>query len=123
MKIKGREAADKHPDEIGPITHSRVPKPVRDSIPGCGNEPLSFEVDKPQGDGWQPIETAPKDGTRIMLFCSGKYGAVFGHWNKDQYSKKPRPYWTNDKEQLWGVYDTRANQPTHWKPLPKPPKE
>ena len=71
---------------------------------------------------WQPIETAPKDGGDLLLFCPAR-GAVRGSWNACKYDSKPRPYWTHDRERLYGVKDTRADQPTHWMPLPKPPKE
>lgn len=70
---------------------------------------------------WQPIETAPKDGTRVLLFCPAQIGIVVGHWCNNSYHKKPRPYWTNDQENLWGVATTRGYQPTHWMPLPQPP--
>ena len=31
-------------------------------------------------DGWQPIETAPRDGTRILLALGKKPIIVTGHW-------------------------------------------
>lgn len=68
---------------------------------------------------WQPIETAPKD-KEILLFCPFR-GVVRGSWRRDEYAKKPRPYWTHDRERLWGIRGTREDQPTHWQPLPKPP--
>lgn len=62
---------------------------------------------------WQPIETAPKDRD-ILLFCPRR-GVVCGEWEQDKYSPKPRPFWSNDKERLFGTRETRADQPTHWK--------
>jgi len=62
---------------------------------------------------WQPIETAPKDGT-VMLF-SEALGVVSGMW------------WGKfDGEGPWGDSDGRFSlrpdeQPTHWMPLPSPP--
>jgi uncharacterized protein DUF551 len=69
---------------------------------------------------WQPIETAPRDGTNIMLYYPLKEvnesweGIVFCYWNK----------WENN----W-VWSGRARrtfsrgfQPTHWMPLPEPPE-
>lgn len=72
---------------------------------------------------WRPIESAPKDGTVIMLgwdnndFCR----PCAGYWEIDKYSKKPRPYWSNDLERSFGTRHARENQPTHWMPLPGAP--
>jgi hypothetical protein len=68
---------------------------------------------------WQPIETAPKDGTRILVFdeswCGGLPQQRVSYW---------QPY----------AVQQRANEPliqrgswmgvsiaTHWMPLPEPP--
>ena len=73
---------------------------------------------------WRPIETAPMDGTKVMLFIPGQHhGVTIGKWNEDKYSKKPRPYWTTDLELLWGKLTVRSNQPTHWMLLPAPPEK
>ena len=61
---------------------------------------------------WQPIATAPKD-REIMLFCP-RYGVwAPGEWRQT--------YWTHFGELLFGVRVMKANQPTHWMPLPAPP--
>lgn len=55
---------------------------------------------------WQPIETAPKDGMRVLVI--GKSGYVdAGHYIEG-----------------WGWEDANGNimKPTHWMPLPEPPK-
>ena len=58
---------------------------------------------------WQPIETAPKDGTRVLVYqpghlhMIGTYGA-FGYYFG--------PHW-------WSNGVTIA--PTHWMPLPEFP--
>jgi len=70
---------------------------------------------------WQPIETAPKH-IDVLLLCPHR-GVVRGRWQDDAYAQKPRPYWTNDRERIWGIRQTRDDQPTHWMPLPDPPKE
>lgn len=71
---------------------------------------------------WQPIETAPKDGTELLLyerrerlidddFIEVDY--VFtGWWNKESYINA-----------CWECleYDAFSHNPTHWMPLPKPP--
>lgn len=72
---------------------------------------------------WQPIETAPKDGSLILLYRPDAYdwGKVTpGKWEAQQYSKKPQPYWD-----IWlkigSTRESRAWVPTHWMPLPEPP--
>jgi hypothetical protein len=56
-------------------------------------------------DGWRPIETAPKDGTRVLLH---------GHWANDHIGDFRFGYWFTDD-------GTQLNHPTHWLPLPLPP--
>ena len=65
---------------------------------------------------WKDIETAPKDGTRVLVF-SGDWIAI--------------AYWKSDA-QIWCVWDCEDyfpsvhlvgdDAPTHWMPLPEPPK-
>ena len=58
------------------------------------------------GVDWQPIETAPKDGTPVLL-----YGAELVH-------PVVRP-WTARQGTWNGV---RPEHVTHWMPVPEPPK-
>lgn len=62
--------------------------------------------------GWQPIETAPKNGTVILIF--GVYvGYPIQHvveWRKGRWKVDTEDGW-------WGV----VVDPTHWMPLPNPP--
>lgn len=59
---------------------------------------------------WQPIETAPKDGSHILLFC------------QDSSVKIGGGYWFA-KKNCWvhGGYMRRLSDPTHWQPLPATP--
>jgi len=59
---------------------------------------------------WQPIETAPKDGSHILLFC------------QDSTVKIGGGYWFA-KKNCWvhGGYMRRLSEPTHWQPLPATP--
>lgn len=60
---------------------------------------------------WQPIESAPKDGTSVLLGHSG-YAQAF--YDRDH---KPR-IWV-DFFNRGGWYSTAPSaQPTHWMPLP-----
>jgi hypothetical protein len=77
---------------------------------------------------WQPIETAPKDGTLIDLWCRSFF------WNADgerQLSVEFRVAdarwmddgWVNTDGNPHDVFDAfhDALQITHWQPLPAPP--
>ena len=68
---------------------------------------------------WQPIETAPEDGTPVLLFCPRPGVEPFqitGYWDlgSDEFGVKSA--WratTHDP-----IYP-----PSHWRPLPPPPTE
>lgn len=67
---------------------------------------------------WQPIETAPKDGRRIILGYAGSYSEE-GYWLSDP----SKNYWG---ETGWFATDENVlshhpSNPTHWMPLPEPP--
>ena len=67
---------------------------------------------------WQPIETAPKDGTPIILGFPDM--ACEGYWMCDP----SRNHWG---ETGWFASDSDVLfehpwKPTHWMPLPEPPK-
>lgn len=104
-------------DEIG---KHRVVDPLSAAYGGLRAIALDLLREKEQREtGWQPIETAPKDGDVFLHFP--QWGPIRGHWDDERYSKVPRPYWTHDREWLWGRRATRANPPTHWMPLPDHP--
>ena len=62
-------------------------------------------------EGWQPIETAPKD-TAILLGPTKRMGICVGmHHSRDG--------WVTETPSEWvPIYP-----PTHWRLLPPPPKE
>lgn len=70
---------------------------------------------------WQPIETAPKDGTAVLVYpgtWSGRSASI-AKWESDKYAKKPRPFWRRDDD-MGRVTISRERSPTHWMPLPPP---
>ncbi len=71
---------------------------------------------------WQPIETAPKDGSPFIGFTKTGFEAIIAvwSWEKDKYNKRPNPYFARDG--FHAKTDDRANQPTHWMPLPAAPE-
>lgn len=68
--------------------------------------------------GWRPIETAPKDGTDILLW--EKWGDVpfVGFWHAEgRWSYRSDHLYVNGDASL----DPNWNDLTHWMPLPAPP--
>jgi hypothetical protein len=66
---------------------------------------------------WQPIETAPKDGTAIIAFIPGTYNKVdIVAFGSDGNSGEA---WCHAR----CVDGLNAGNPSHWMPLPEPPKE
>lgn len=59
-------------------------------------------------NGWQPMDTAPKDGTRVLLRYNhiGSFIAEIGLCSDNQWKS-----WPN----LWEMGDSNC---THWQPLP-----
>jgi len=69
------------------------------------------------GGGWQDIESAPKDRSRILVTrypFDGRCPLNIVRWCKGHYDSEG---WniTRLKRLRW--------EPTHWRPLPEPPKE
>lgn len=94
---------------------------MKDAIPAAVSAYLAEA-----GDGWMPIETAPKDGTRVMLWMEPMNDArfkptdgphaVFGTWVV--WSDAMKREGVRDG---WSWYGSPLHWPTHWRPLPAPP--
>ncbi len=86
---------------------------------------------------WQPISTAPRDGTEMLLYAHhegyearltygywlvlehGKYlGDCGGECRCPEFGEPPEPFWYSEDGSF-----TTEHPPTHWMPLPEPPKE
>lgn len=57
-------------------------------------------------DGWEGIESAPKDGTEVL-----------GYWDKSRCMEVVSQW----PEGGWDADGTKISAPTHWQPLPAPP--
>lgn len=74
---------------------------------------------KMEAQGWQPIDTAPRDGTDILLGCATWARAELGQWSPQTGA------WFTDG----GSYEDgevangpdEVDSPTHWQPLPRNP--
>lgn len=64
---------------------------------------------------WEPIETAPKDGTKIVLYGYPDYQEFIGYYHKiyDRWE----PQWLECHG--CGCCAGRYPKPTHWFPLPE----
>lgn len=71
--------------------------------------------------GWQPVETAPKDGTRVLMVKLG-FQVCIGYWliNHGLWATTdPEDY---PDEETWEAEQLGSRYyPTHWMPLPEPP--
>lgn len=75
---------------------------------------------------WQPIETAPKDGTWFVAVCCGEAGSY-------EVARYQPYHFYKFVEQEGGLFKKEINMTdewggannmhrmTHWMPLPKPP--
>ncbi len=58
---------------------------------------------------WQPIESAPTDGREVLAAFRGQFQWVI--------------FTARCCNQPYGVYNCGYAKPTHWMPLPAPPKD
>jgi hypothetical protein len=83
---------------------------------------------------WKPIETAPRDGTEILLFCPGLGSwqrvlsgeVVVGAWKEHLFSQG---WYSDSSSSMDGGYESTGDYivhdpvvATHWMPLPEPPR-
>lgn len=83
---------------------------------------------------WQPIETAPKNGTKILLFDGGQI--YMGMWRNPFFEhlypeaaewlsvtgKSPDGRGSCVRMEMRAPYDVvHSGSPTHWQALPAPP--
>lgn len=71
---------------------------------------------------WKPIETAPKDGELVVIAKLNLILAIveWGHlsyWCEDWFL----PF-DSDADESGQPFLGEDEQPTHWMPLPQPPK-
>jgi len=72
---------------------------------------------------WEPIETAPKDASEIILRRGDR--VTSGNWFEEtDYFDAQRGEMTEFPDPHWMTWDggfTEEEPPTHWMPLPPPP--
>ena len=67
---------------------------------------------------WQPIETAPKDGTKVLLWQAGNPS---GEWPFMASWETSR---SHPNGGIWAIYieGQALRDPTHWMPIQEPPE-
>jgi hypothetical protein len=72
---------------------------------------------------WQPIETAPKDGTTIQLWSPGNRWPDAGNWvayEPDEQEETGEPGFWQYAESLIGDTGEIIENPSHWQPIIPP---
>jgi hypothetical protein len=104
------------------------------SCPSCNGTGKAPQATRSDGEieGWQPIETAPKDGSEILILAHGmaiqaRYSP--GEWSEDtpiNPAEYDGPVWCAfDDAVQFEIEETPEGDfhgpVTHWRPLPEPP--
>lgn len=93
----------------------RIARQIDDSFKGTGHTPYGIAKAAmsafAEESKWQPISSAPKDGTEILVY----QGTLVYHakWGGERH-----PTWVYPKTGISFV-----DSSTHWQPLPEPPIE
>jgi hypothetical protein len=74
----------------------------------------AWRASQPQEPTWQPIETAPKDGTSVLVAGRHNYVGQARFVDRDWYEAN------NDPGDAWGG---PLMPPSHWMPLPPAPTD
>ena len=94
--------------------------------------------------GWLPIESAPTDGTIVLLYCPSGIDRLYASpevaknyclgFCGDSGALYARDGWwsVESREEIWGYGSEMTGpmteteclkcEPTHWAPIPEPPK-
>lgn len=87
---------------------------------GNSNPLAASPQEQTRGDGWQPMESAPKDGGTILLWC----GDIDG--SREDREFMTTGHWYEQWDGWTGWVDSYEGEdlppPTHWMPLPPSPQ-
>ena len=101
-------------DWVNSLGSSALPYLLRTDIPALIAEVKRLRAVPLVPQGWQPIETAPKDGTRVLLCWFDDIIAPIIHvgWNLGGGRRwQDTHHWLHND----------GSWPTHWMPLHDPP--
>lgn len=81
---------------------------------------------------WQPISSAPRDGTHVLLAIPvdrdptdslPPWFQIVGWWDDDINADGEDAGWTDGTPANWNMQEYAIWEPTHWQPLPSPPNQ
>jgi len=110
--------------------HQRKPEMAHDHLWSDFARKLERERDEARRNirTWQPIATAPKDGTKMDLWMPSGHRVTNCYWGRPEHSCGENEGYCDshpdhdgwvDGEDFMNGYTTQ--EPTHWMPIPKPP--
>jgi len=111
-QTRGKEiaAAIAHPS--APVQ----PEPEQSMGHQAGPSGSTHAAEAGSSSAWQPIETAPKDGTHIIAFRPSDPAHIEGMYWADYEDGSGSWHWSYD-----GDSPVEGAQPTHWMPEPPAP--
>lgn len=77
-------------------------------------------TDQQKPTGWQPIDTAPKDGTRVLLWCVHAHAAYATDPVAEGWEAAVVGEWIDHNGGGWTWHGV-CGRMTHWQPLPGRP--
>jgi len=76
------------------------------------------------GEAWQLIETAPKDGTFVILSLPFPFRPMIGAWQSYEgvarWGADPESFM--EEEHFLAYWHEVRYEPTHWRPMPEGPR-
>ena len=110
--------------DTGPLAFS-VPQPAAKAIVALVNN-LPAIIAALRAQEWQDIETAPRDGTRVLLWMQPMNDARFAPTDGPHAAFGTWVVWSDAMKRDgmrdgWSWYGSPLHYPTHWQPEPTPP--